>query len=71
MQIAWTNCAEQIPPDDEQVKSIVSPPYGQRCYIGNGCLLNSIVNRVANPNGYMWTPYTPEKWRYLNNENVK
>ena len=67
MQITWTNCADKMPPD-ENIKIIaIFLPSGKHM-INYGHILNSVL-RIINRNtehNWKWTPYTQEKWEYLN-----
>lgn len=62
MQITWTNCAEQMPPDDET--EIILRCYGILTHTNGMTALRVHLNPYA---GYTkWTEYTEEKWEYLN-----
>lgn len=57
MQITWTNCADQMPLDDEDI--IVSACGYFTIHEGLDLKYWLSVDHVK------WTPYTPEKWKEL------
>lgn len=65
MQITWTNCAEQMPPD-EQTKIIIND--GNNYYIFEGYMIHIGWMKAVAIN-HKWTEYTPEKWKELNKGN--
>lgn len=62
MQITWINCAEQMPPDDEE-EIILSD--GINNYVFQGYMLHISWMKAVAIN-HKWILYTPEKWEYLN-----
>lgn len=62
MKITWTNCAEQMPPDD-RCESIIKLPGGYYKSI-NRDIWNE--KHLYGTGLIFWTPYTPEKWNELN-----
>lgn len=61
--ITWTNCADQMPPDDESRYIFTNLIYNIEAtpliYTGHS------VNKLGFLDGDAWTEYTPEKWKEL------
>jgi hypothetical protein len=67
MQITWTNCADEMPPDDET--TIICTYGGGMIDKMHAMIFHAAVNLSRKMNGetYIgWTPYTEEKWKELN-----
>lgn len=68
MQITWTNCAEQMPPNTMKFKLIYR--VNSEITFGFGTAFNVIAD--IHPRWeevkckFEWTPYTDEKWKELN-----
>ena len=61
MEIIWTNCADEMPPDGCVIC---------RSYVSNGAIkYHKVLGELFNltTENWQWTPYTPEKWKELNN----
>ncbi len=68
MQIKWTNCADEMPPDDKTKIIAIFIPNGGHM-INHGYILNNvlkIINCTSQKHQWKWAPFTPEKWEYLN-----
>jgi len=59
-EIIWTNCEDELPPHDMRV---IVKAYGEYMKFHWNEGLNKIVTNKTD-----WTPYTPEKWEFLNND---
>ena len=59
IEITWTNCADEMPPDGMRVIILAFGEYMKMTWCGE-------LSRVAS-NKTEWTPYTDEKWEELNN----
>lgn len=57
--ITWTNCAEQMPPDDAEI--IVHAFGCHTRHLGADLQVWKLYDHIY------WTPYTKEKWEDLNN----
>ena len=62
-EITWTNCAEQMPPDDVVV--IVKSWTGHLIRLTNYSLRSS--TSIYGAENYWWTNFTKENWDELNN----
>ena len=61
MQITWTNCAEQMPPDDKDVIC--------KSYVTDGSIkYTKVVGALfkLTTENWQWTEFTKEKWEALN-----
>lgn len=59
VEITWTNCADEMPPDDYVIC---------RSYVTNGTIkYHKIRGELFNPNSgnWQWTKFTQEKWEEL------
>jgi len=69
MKITWTNCADAMPPDDAKIIINVNGNYD----INTGYNMRYNMRYLICVQGWAfmryieWTPYTPEKWKELNN----
>lgn len=61
-KITWTNCAEQMPPDE----SVVIVDHNGKFNIHRGVELWAQVVVYGDPHNYKYTEFTPEKWKELN-----
>jgi len=78
MEITWTNCAEEMPADDDSLiivkLSYVEPdiaycPHGKIAdltVIKSSIFLSEIGHVKYRAWKKYWTPYTDEKWEELN-----
>jgi len=68
MNIEWTLCSERMPPDDEsRVICRFIPPVTapiRKCMGRN--IWQFVEIRKTNPKKIEWTPFTQEKWEFLN-----
>jgi len=62
-EINWTNCAEQMPPDDEM---IVIVNHSNEYKLHRAMELWAQITIYGDHTTYTWTPYLKEKWEYLN-----
>lgn len=72
MNITWTNCADEMPPDDD--REILVKRVGH--YHANSANTDQLILTPANEIGFdidmsnldywQWTEFTPEKWEKLN-----
>jgi len=62
MQIIWTNCAEQMPPDDESFIIEINGTLFWAGAIGNR--LKEMIDHYKD--SARWTEFTEEKWEELN-----
>lgn len=60
MQVTWTNCADQMPPDDVILNDI-----GGCILIHKKSELTMYESILLNNFAFRWTPYTEEKWEEL------
>lgn len=63
MQVTWTNCADEMPPDGYKIDIIVRSIATKEPKI-----ISTRVAHLLMPSGNSmaeWTPYTPEKWKEL------
>ncbi len=64
-KITWTNCVEQMPPDDENFK-LIYKGFKDPITEGNtGSDFNLLGREYCIKFGLEWTPYTEEKWEAL------
>ena len=61
-EITWTNCADEMPPDD-RTRVIIKIYDG---YIVDHASWFTKYRRTLVADLARWAPYTPEKWRELN-----
>lgn len=58
-EITWTNCADEMPPDDELLPIILYD-------MGNLSVINAAWLHCINKPNAKWCEHTPEKWKELN-----
>lgn len=69
MNIIWTSCKKQMPPNNQDM--IIAKMDGERYQVGTGILLHQLFGYIQ---GYQeqvdpswkWTNYTDELWEELN-----
>lgn len=67
MQITWTNCADEMPPDDD---TLVIIRWGvlEQHRIEPGSDSHKLLEEKEVFNNRYWTLYTSEKWEKLKND---
>lgn len=65
-EITWTNCDDEMPPDD--ATKVISAVGDSKPYAVSGSLVRAEYLRWKNVSyvTVTWTEYTPEKWEELN-----
>lgn len=65
-KITWTNCADEMPPDD--ANKVISVVGDSKPYAVSGSLVRSEYLRWKNVSyvPVTWTEFTEEKWEGLN-----
>jgi len=61
MQITWTNCEDEMPPDDH----LICKDADGDSHITHGLLVKEYYDDYVVSN-MQWTPFTQEKWECLN-----
>ena len=65
MNIEWTLCSERMPPNDQ--KTIFRRMDKEKfLFTKNVADAHSLIFYVKNIDVLQWTPYTKEKWEFLN-----
>ena len=64
-EITWTNCADEMPPDD--ATRVISAVGDSKPYAVSGSLVRAEYLRWKNVSyvPVTWTEFTPEKWEEL------
>lgn len=66
MQITWTNCADEMPPETTRV--ILRP---KEFPIATTGLSYFLVNNTEDRRFWEWTEFTKEKWEKLNDIHTR
>lgn len=64
MNIEWTKCSEQMPPDDDN--DVILHDIGYSYSIATGSDVNKWADCITPKQVMEWTPYTEEAWKELN-----
>jgi hypothetical protein len=71
MNIEWTNCSEQMPPDNAKLIVTLSDTFRTKGYEYNIWQSDELKKELMDrkfrwASHTLWTPFTQEKWEFLN-----
>jgi len=70
MNIEWTNCSERMPPDDTKLIVTLTEIFRKKGYEYNIWPSNELKSELIDRKSWVphtyWTPFTQEKWEFLN-----
>jgi len=65
-EITWTNCADEMPPDDDTYVIAIVGDSKPDSVAGSLVRSEYLKWHHWSMVSVIWTPYTPEKWKGLN-----